>query len=151
VSVRLPVRSGTFGDHLVRPCFENLLPEGDLRAYLAKVVTVDVGDVVGLLATLGGECSGALSVWPEGEAPPPHPEHAPCDADDVRAALAMVRTQEARGRGSPAQVMKRGRLSLSGAQDKLVRFRRPSSGPRAGPGEPVYRMPLRGAPSTVVE
>jgi serine/threonine-protein kinase HipA len=150
VGVRLPVRPGTFDDHLVRPCFENLLPEGDLRAYLAKAVKVDVGDVVGLLAAFGGECSGALSLWPEGEAPPPQPEYAPCDADDVRAALAMVRAHDARVRDSPAQVMKRGRLSLSGAQDKLVLFRRPSSGPGTGPDEPVYRVPLRGAPSTVL-
>jgi serine/threonine-protein kinase HipA len=46
--------------------------------------------------------------------------------------------------------MKRGRLSLSGAQDKLPLFRRPSSGPGAGPDEPLYRVPLRGAPSTVL-
>lgn len=150
VGVLLPVRRGTFDDHLVRPCFENLLPEGDLRAYLAKVEKVDVGDVVGLLAAFGGECSGALSLWPAGEAPSPHPEYEPCNANDVRAALAMVREQESSVRGSPAQVMKRGRLSLSGAQDKLVLFRRPTSGPGAAPDEPLYRIPLRGAPSTVL-
>ncbi len=150
VGVLLPVRAGTFDDHLVRPCFENLLPEGDLRAYLAKVEKVDVGDVVGLLAAFGGECSGALSLWPEGEAPPPQPEYAPCSTDDVRNALAMVRAQEASVRPSPAQVMKRGRLSLSGAQDKLALFRRPQSGPGAAANEPLYRIPVRGAPSTVL-
>lgn len=150
VGVRLPVRPGTFDDQLVRPCFENLLPEGELRAYLAKAAQVDVGDVVGLLAAFGGECSGALSLWPEGEAPPSQPAYVPCDADDVRAALAMVRAHDASVRGSPSQVMKRGRLSLSGAQDKLVLFRRPSSGPGTGPDEPVYRVPLQGAPSTVL-
>lgn len=149
VGILLPVRDGTFGDYVVRPCFENLLPEGDLRGYLAKTEKLDVGDVVGLLAAFGGECAGALSLWPEGELPPPSPEYAPCGAGDVRAALAMVRAQEASAR-SPAQVMKRGRLSLSGAQDKLVLFRRPPSGPGTAPDEPLYRVPMQGAPSTVL-
>jgi serine/threonine-protein kinase HipA len=144
------VRAGTFDDHQARPCFENLLPEGDLRAYLAKTVKVDDGDVVGLLAAFGGECAGALSLWPEGELPPPSPEYAPCSRGDVRAALAMAREQEVSVRGSPAQALKRGRLSLSGAQDKLALFRRPPSGPGAAPDEPLYRFPLRGAPSTVL-
>ena len=150
VGVLLPVRAGTFDDHLVRPCFENLLPEGDLRGYLAKAEKVDVGDVLGLLAAFGGECAGALSLWPEGELPPPSPQYAPCSAEDVRAALAMGRAQEASVRPSPAQVLKRGRLSLSGAQDKLVLFRRPPSGPGAAPDEPLYLVPLQGAPSTVL-
>lgn len=148
VSVLLPVREGTFDDHAVRPCFENLLPEGDLRGYLARTEKLDVGDIVGLLAAFGGECAGALSLWPEGEIPPPDPAYAPCRADDVRGALAMVRAQGASVR-TPAQVMKRGRLSLSGAQDKVVLFRRPPSGPGAAPDEPLYRLPLQGAPSTV--
>ncbi len=150
VGVLLPVRAGTFDDHQARPCFENLLPEGDLRGYLAKTEKVDEGDVVGLLAVFGGECAGALSLWPEGERPSPAPEYAPCSAEEVRAALAMVRAQEASVRNSPAQVMKRGRLSLSGAQDKLALFRRPPSGPGVAPDEPLYRVPLRGAPSTVI-
>lgn len=150
VGVLLPVRAGTFDDPVVRPCFENLLPEGDLRGYLAKAEKVDVGDVVGLLAAFGGECAGALSLWPEGEVPPPTPTYAPCSAAYLRGALAVVREQEVSVRSSTAQVMKRGRLSLSGAQDKLVLFRRPPSGPGDAPDEPLYRVPLRGAPSTVV-
>jgi serine/threonine-protein kinase HipA len=146
----MPVRAATFDDTQARPCFENLLPEGDLRAYLAKTEKVDESDVVGLLAAFGGECAGALSLWPEGELPPPTPEYAPCGADDVRAALAMSRAQEASVRRSPAQALKRGRLSLSGAQDKLALFRRPPSGPGAAADEPLYRIPVRGAPSTVL-
>ena len=64
--------------------------------------------------------------------------------------LAMVRAQEASVRDSPAQVMKRGRLSMSGAQGKLVLFRRPPSGPGTAPDEPLSRVPLRRAPSTVL-
>jgi hypothetical protein len=69
---------------------------------------VDEGDVVGLLAAFGGECAGALSLWPEGQLPPPSPRYAPCSAEEVRAALAMMREQEASVHSSPAQVMKRG-------------------------------------------
>jgi serine/threonine-protein kinase HipA len=150
VGLLLPVRAGTLDDHLVRPCFENLLPEGDLRAYLAKAEKLDVTDVIGLLSAFGGECAGALSLWPEGELPPPSPEYVPCSGDEVRSALAMAFTQEGSAHSSPSLVMKRGRLSLSGAQDKLVLFRRPPSGPGSAPDEPLYRIPLRGAPSTVL-
>lgn len=37
VSLRLPVRPAPYPDHLAAACFENLLPEGDLRRALAVV------------------------------------------------------------------------------------------------------------------
>lgn len=66
VSVRLPVRNAPYDERHVLPCFENLLPEGDLRDALASDVHRDRGDVVGLLGVFGGECAGALSLWPSG-------------------------------------------------------------------------------------
>jgi len=42
VSVRLPVRRKPYPDHQALPCFENLLPEGELRSLLATSVHLSV-------------------------------------------------------------------------------------------------------------
>jgi serine/threonine-protein kinase HipA len=145
VSVRLPVRRQSYPDHQAFPCFENLLPEGDLRDLLARSVHRAAGDVVGLLGVFGGECAGALSLWPEGSAPPAVPEYRPCTAAELRDAFGIERDA-----ARLAQTLREGRLSMSGAQDKLVLYRRPAVG--AGPhgSLPSYALPVAGAPSTVL-
>lgn len=149
VSVRLPVRPKPYESRDVLPCFENLLPEGDLRRMLALATKRAPSDVVGMLGVFGGECAGALTLWTEGTGPADPPQYAPCDAAGLVAAF-----------GSAAEVagllatIRRGRLSMSGAQDKLVLDRRP---PRRTEGAashdaavPVYRFPVAGAPGTVL-
>lgn len=87
VSVRMPVRTAPYEEHDALPCFENLLPDGDLRDLLASDVHHDPADVVGLLGVFAGECAGALSLWPSGTTPPATPIYRPCRAEDVRAAF----------------------------------------------------------------
>lgn len=145
VSVRLPVRRQPYPDHQAFPCFENLLPEGDLRELLARSVHRAEGDVVGLLRVFGGECAGALSLWPGGSAPPEVPEYRPCTAVELRDAFGVA-PDEAR----LALTLREGRLSMSGAQDKLVLYRRPAVGPGPRGSQPYYALPVAGAPSTVL-
>jgi serine/threonine-protein kinase HipA len=145
VSVRLPVRRRPYPDHEALPCFENLLPEGDLRSLLATAVHRAESDVVGFLGVFGGECAGALSLWPEGTRPPAAPTYRSCTAADVHEAFGV-----AENAARLAQTIREGRLSMSGAQDKLVLYRRPAVG--LGPGDcpPQYALPVSGAPSTVL-
>jgi len=164
VSVRLPVRADPYPEHEAFPCFENLLPDGDLRALLAASVHRASTDVVGLLGVFGGECAGALSLWPDGGAPPEPPTYRPCTAEDVRAAFAPSalvgvdtrrppsRADDAAGAVSAGlpSVLARARLSMSGAQEKLVLYRRPQTGRAAAGAAPEYRLPVSGAPSTVL-
>jgi serine/threonine-protein kinase HipA len=164
VSVRLPVRADPYPAHEALPCFENLLPDGDLRALLAASVHRASSDVVGLLGVFGGECAGALSLWPHGETPPATPTYLPCTAADVRAAFAPSaltrptdlenprRADDAGGTVSAglAGVLARGRMSMSGAQEKLVLYRRPQTGREPLGTAPEYRLPVAGAPSTVL-
>ena len=145
VSVRLPVRRKPYPDHQALPCFENLLPEGELRSLLATSVHLSVGDIVGQLGVFGGECAGALSLWPEGSAPSRTPEYRSCTAAEIRGTFGM-----ARGRARLARALRLGRLSMSGTQDKVVLYRRPAIGPGARGGSPQYRLPVAGAPSTVL-
>jgi serine/threonine-protein kinase HipA len=145
VSVRLPVRRQPYPDHQALPCFENLLPEGDVRELVARSVQRAERDVVGLLGVFGGVCAGALSLWAEGSAPPPVHEYRPCTAAELRDAFGMAR-DEAR----LARTLREGRLSMSGAQDKLVLYRRPAVGPGPNGSQPLYALPVAGAPSTVL-
>lgn len=164
VSVRLPVRADPYPEHEALPCFENLLPDGDLRDLLAASVHRASTDVVGLLGVFGGECAGALSLWPEGQTPPDRPTYRPCTAADVRAAFAPSalagrndlaqpsRPDDAGGAvsaGLPG-VLARARMSMSGAQEKLVLYRRPQTGTDPVGAAPEYRLPVAGAPSTVL-
>jgi serine/threonine-protein kinase HipA len=49
------------------PYFAGLLPDGDLRRRVAKVLNVSETSSLKLLETLGGECAGTISLIPEEE------------------------------------------------------------------------------------
>jgi serine/threonine-protein kinase HipA len=67
---RLRVRPGRVGRIL--PFFANLLPEGDLRAYIAQRAGVDRRDDLALLWLTGSDLPGAVTARdPEGRAIPP--------------------------------------------------------------------------------
>ncbi len=137
VGFTCPVRAKPYIGLEAAAVFENLLPEGTLRSTLGQATKHDPGDTVGLLGVVGGECAGALHLWPEGESPPVKPEY-----DDVSAPALSVAFTNARGQ--LRQIA--GRASLSGAQPKLALWRMPPVG-----GEhPEYRLPRNGAPTTVV-
>lgn len=134
LSVRLPVRREVYPHHRAAPFFDNLLPEGDARALLAQAAKYDPSDVQGLLGAIGGECAGAVSLWPTGEAPASVAEYVPCSAADLEQ---LFTDPDARA-FTQAHVM--GRQSMSGAQNKLVLLRRGTS----------YALPRRGAPTNVL-
>lgn len=82
---------------------------------------------------IGGECAGAVSLWPMGEAPPAHPAYQPLSA----AKLAALFDREYGAVITAMQIDQR--LSMSGAQQKMVFRRR---------GE-AFDLPLNGSPSNV--
>jgi serine/threonine-protein kinase HipA len=67
LSVTLPRRAREFDDDLVRPFFANLLPEADMREAIAKKRGESAHDIFGLLEEFGGDCAGAVSLWPIGQ------------------------------------------------------------------------------------
>ena len=137
VGFRCPVRAKPYEGLDVEAVFENLLPEGALRESLGMATKHAPGDTLGLLGVVGGECAGALQLWPEGEAPPATLQYDPFTPGGVVTAFA--------GTGWQLRQVT-GRASLSGAQQKLALWRRPPSGGDA----PEYRLPKNGAPTTVV-
>jgi serine/threonine-protein kinase HipA len=113
LSVHLPTRSEPFGHDASDAYFANLLPEDEYRRLVAKVVGQSDRNIAGLLGAIGGECAGAVSIWPAGEVPPAVPEYVPLDAEAVRRLLDGGNVQER------LAVVREARLSLAGGMEKL--------------------------------
>lgn len=164
VSVRMPVRAAPYPAHAAMACFENLLPDSDLRDLLAASLRIASTDVVELLGVFGGECAGAISFWPRGQTPPATSTYRPCQTADIRAAFApsalvgpsdvgkSSRADDAGGALSTGlpRMLATARMSMSGAQEKLALYRQPQTGTQPDGSQPEYRLPVAGAPSTVL-
>lgn len=137
LSLSLPMQLEPFTPVLSKAFFANLLPEGQLRDHFASKYRVSADDDFGLLAALGGDCAGALALYPGGpefslESKPP--SYKPLTGDDLGKLLdeAYIMDPSFLGEGE------RTRLSLAGVQDKL---------PVAIFGDTIS-LPLDGSPST---
>jgi serine/threonine-protein kinase HipA len=135
LSCSLPLQTEPFDDHIARPFFAGLLPEGKMRQLIAQQLHVSGQNEFALLDHLGGECAGAVTFLEQGTALPQRPH-----GDDVQwltdeALVGILEELPHR----PMLAGKDGlRLSLAGAQDKLpVIF----DGVRIG-------LPLNGTPSS---
>lgn len=116
ISFSMPLQEAPYADRIVRPFFSGLLPDEGARQRLAGALGISAGNAFGLLEVIGGECAGALSLYPAGKAPPP------TDDDGVEM-LTPSRLEEIIGklRERPLLGGEEGvRLSLAGAQDKLA-------------------------------
>lgn len=114
LSQSLPL-DGTFESPAVEGFFGGLLPEGAPRELLARRLGVSAGNDFGLLAALGGDTAGALTLLAPGITPAPQ-------GDDVRwlTDVELARElDELPNRPMHADEDGEYRLSLAGVQDKL--------------------------------
>jgi len=152
LSQSLPVREQPYGHDPAHSFFSNLLPEGDVRQLVARRLGVSVGNDFGLLAALGGDCAGAISLHEPGADLPSGDPGRVRWLDD--AALArLVAELPARPLLAGADEDGEVRLSLAGAQDKLpVVFRDGRVGiPLAGtPSTHILKAPIERFDHTVV-
>lgn len=134
ISVSLPLASGPNRDPAAHAFFANLLPEGLVREAVARRLGLSATNDFALLAAIGGECAGALTVLPEAvDTTPESGAYEPLPEDFV---------SRLPGRSSvlAEMVARRGtRLSLAGAQDKLPVYLAPDG---------RLMLPMNGAPST---
>jgi len=133
ISHRLPLQAQPADSAATRVYFDGLLPEATLRSELARIWRCDPLDTYGLLAAIGRESAGAISILPAGEALPSASEVDWCTEDDLAAQIARLPTAPLAS--VPGSVV---RISLGGAQDKLAVVR---DGSRWG-------LPHPGTPST---
>ena len=113
LSVTMPRETEEFPDAVARAFFDNLLPEGDVRAAIAKLRRVSERNTFGLLEEIGGDCAGAISLWPEGEKPAVNEGYAAISDRRLNTLIAGTRKRPL------LAVDDELRLSLAGAQDKL--------------------------------
>jgi serine/threonine-protein kinase HipA len=77
ISLSLPVRERAFEHDECAPFFEGLLPEGDFLKAISRTLHVSARNPFQLLAEIGGECAGAISVGPVGGPVPGRNERRP--------------------------------------------------------------------------
>lgn len=117
LSLSLPLRPELYPDDESHPFFANLLPEEKIRAVVARNLGISVNNDFGLLERIGGECAGAVSLYPEsGKSKHESSRYRQLSPDEL---AAIIRELPRR----PLLAGEKGiRLSLAGAQKKLPVF-----------------------------
>ncbi|MFA7243308.1 MAG: type II toxin-antitoxin system HipA family toxin [Sulfuricellaceae bacterium] len=109
----LPLENRDFLGNAVMAFFENLLPEGQVREFLAKSFHLSPENVFGLLARLGGDTAGAYAILPAGTLAGAKAHYLEISREAIHEWLAE--------KGVPLTLhAPDSRMSLSGAQDKLT-------------------------------
>ena len=134
LSYALPLRSEPFDSERTTIFFENLLPPDQVRRKLGPILHLSRHNVFGFQEALGGDCAGAISLWPHGETPLSGKERVKrLDEDDAAEILGSLKKRPLYVNGIDGY-----RISGSGAQNKLIA--------RIVNGH--IELPLFGAPST---
>lgn len=114
LSLSLPLRKEPYLDDESHPFFANLLPEEKIRAVIARNLGVSLNNDYGLLEKIGGDCAGAVSLYPEAEESGLEPGYyRQLTLDELNAVISELPKR-------PLLAGDKGiRLSLAGAQKKL--------------------------------
>lgn len=133
LSRSLPLQKAAYIAKQCHPFFGGLLPEAHLRISIARQLGISDKNDFALLAAIGGECAGAVSLLPESL--PPGGLQPDYHLVDDNAMLNILQTM----RQKPMLAGEDGiRLSLAGAQDKLA----------VAIIDGHIAIPMNGAPST---
>jgi serine/threonine-protein kinase HipA len=133
ISLSLPVREKPYLNDEAHPYFANLLPEGDTRTLIEARLGTPRGDDYALLRMIGGDCAGAITLFPEGQTPFVDASYKELSNDDLITLIKEL-PKNPLGVGRSEKV----RLSLPGAQNKTTLYRK----------DGVYYEPENGAPSS---
>lgn len=152
ISLSLPARSEAYGHDECAPFFEGLLPEGDFLKAISRTLHVSARNPFQLLAEIGGECAGAISVGPVGGTAPGQKEQPPrwLSESELAGLLADLPERPLLGTIDEEDGF---RISLAGAQDKVGvlleggRIGLPRGNP---PSTDIVKAPIPGVVDPVV-
>lgn len=148
LSQSLPL-DGAFSQTAVHAFFGGLLPEGDLRDLLGQRLGVSATNDFSLLEQLGGDCAGAITIYPAGQALPTRESGVRWLSDDELRQL----VHDLPSRPMYAEPDGELRLSLAGAQDKIpVVVENSRVGLPTGdmPSTHILKTPISRLPATVL-
>ncbi len=113
LSLSLPLQPQPYEDDSARPFFSNLLPEAQLREAIARRLRISESNDYALLEAIGGECAGAVSLYPADLEPKTEGSYQALDEQALHQQIEQLpRRPMLAGSGEM-------RLSLAGAQNKL--------------------------------
>lgn len=116
LSLSLPLRVEPYEGNEAKAFFSGVLPDDIVRHRLARYLGVSEKNPFALLEAIGGECAGALSLYPEGQEPLKIKDEDREVLDDrkLKEILDLLKSR-------PLLAGEDGlRLSLAGAQDKIA-------------------------------
>lgn len=133
ISLTLPVREAPYLHDEAKSYFANLLPEGEARTAIEMRLGISRGDDYALLQRIGGDCTGAVTVFPQGVHPSATPTYAPLSpAELIQLVQELPRNPLYTGHGGAV------RLSLPGVQHKMALYVENGT----------FHLPENGAPSS---
>lgn len=129
LSLALPKSPDPYPDTKAGPYFRNLLPEQAYRKLVATVAAKG-GDYMALLGAIGGECPGAVAIWPTGTRQASTPGYSRVSPRELASLFSPGHSTDLAG------AVARGRLSLPGVQEKIALLREDDG---------TWYLPLQGA------
>lgn len=133
ISLSLPVREEPYMNDEAKPYFANLLPEGETRTVIEARLGIPRGDDFKLLKVIGGDCAGAITLFPEDQTPFVGASYKELSQDELATLIKeLPKSPLCAGRSKSV------RLSLPGAQNKTTLYMK----------DGVYHLPENGAPSS---
>lgn len=116
ISVSMPLRQEQYEGNIPKAFFSGLLPDDIIRHRLSRYLGISEKNSFALLEAVGGECAGALSLYPEGEIPPEAKKEDIQILDDksLKEILDLLKRRPLLAGADDI------RLSLAGAQDKIA-------------------------------
>lgn len=116
VSLSLPLQSTLHEGQNVRAFFSGLLPDDIARHKIARYLGISEKNSFALLEAIGGECAGALALYPAGQTPllPKDNDVERLDDKALHEILDLLKQRPLMAGNDNV------RLSLAGAQDKIA-------------------------------
>ena len=115
ISIALPLQQQEIKGTHVKAFFSGLLPDENVRKKLAAILGLSEGNAFSLLEAVGGDCAGALALYPHGQKPSDIIEGVEILSDARLAETLDLIKHRPMLAGDDGY-----RLSLAGAQDKLA-------------------------------
>lgn len=129
---QLPLQEAASESSTILRWIDGLLPEGERRAHLAEQVGQHRMSTMSLIREIGLDCAGAVQIVPAGSRIGT-PRYEETSTEEIARAFDEIASR-------PIGAFDRGaRLSIAGAQEKLVLARRPNG---------YWAWPINGAAST---